>query len=146
MTLPDGFRFATELRVRFSEVDTQQVVFNPNYLIYADIALTEYLRAIGQPVTDPMSGDTANMYAVRSEVDFRASARFDDVLTLATRTERIGRSSFTVLIAMLRDAERIADVRMVYVNADPVARKGVPLPPRFVDQILAYETTPPERG
>ena len=39
------FTFFHPLRVRWSEVDPQGIVFNPNYLAYADIALTEYMRA-----------------------------------------------------------------------------------------------------
>jgi hypothetical protein len=41
------FRFAHRLRVRWSEVDAQGIVFNPNYFVYADVGFTEYMRAVG---------------------------------------------------------------------------------------------------
>ena len=44
-----SFKFSHQLRVRWSEVDAQGVVFNPHYLTFADIAVTEYYRAIGMP-------------------------------------------------------------------------------------------------
>src|SRR5215470_1730711 len=41
------FRFHHTLRVRFGETDLQSIVFNANYLLYCDVAWTEYFRAIG---------------------------------------------------------------------------------------------------
>ena len=41
------FSFTYQFRVRWSEVDPQAVVFNARYLDYADIAITEYYRAVG---------------------------------------------------------------------------------------------------
>ena len=41
------FAFSHRFRVRWSEVDPQAVVFNARYLDYADIAITEYYRAVG---------------------------------------------------------------------------------------------------
>ena len=34
----DDFRLRHELRVRWAEVDPQGIVFNPNYLMYFDVA------------------------------------------------------------------------------------------------------------
>ena len=42
----DDFRFFHPLRVRWAEVDPQGIVFNGNYLTYADVAITEYFRAL----------------------------------------------------------------------------------------------------
>lgn len=48
----DDFRVQQDVRVRFNEIDGQNIVFSGNYLIYADIGVTEYFRALGegQPV------------------------------------------------------------------------------------------------
>ena len=45
--MKQDFRFHHKIRVRFSETDLQGIVFNANYLIYCDVAWTEYLRALG---------------------------------------------------------------------------------------------------
>lgn len=37
--------FQYRLRVRYSEVDSQGIVFNANYLNYLDVAITEYFRS-----------------------------------------------------------------------------------------------------
>ena len=43
------FRFVHSLRVRWAEVDKQNIVFNGHYLTYFDVAITEYWRCIGVP-------------------------------------------------------------------------------------------------
>ena len=43
----ESFRLAHTLRVRWAEVDPQSIVFNANYLMYFDVAATEYWRAVG---------------------------------------------------------------------------------------------------
>ncbi len=40
----EGFRFATDLRVRFSETDAQGVVHNAVYLVWFEIARIAYLE------------------------------------------------------------------------------------------------------
>ena len=42
------FRVQERVRVRFNEIDGQNIVFNGNYLVYADIGVTEYFRALGE--------------------------------------------------------------------------------------------------
>ncbi|NJM50545.1 MAG: hypothetical protein HC843_06370 [Sphingomonadales bacterium] len=40
------FAFHHQFRVRWAETDAQGIVFNARYLDYADIAITEYWRAL----------------------------------------------------------------------------------------------------
>ncbi|MFN3943664.1 MAG: acyl-CoA thioesterase [Allosphingosinicella sp.] len=142
-----AFTFRMEKRVRWSEVDPQQVVFNPNYLVYADIGFTEYMRAIGLPFPNPLLEESGtDIFLVRAEVDFRASARFDDLLDIGVRTARIGRSSFTVAIEIRRGDELLAGIVNIYANADAAAGRSAPLPPGIIDRILAYEATAPDRA
>jgi len=45
----EDFAFFHTLRVRWSEVDMQSIVFNGHYLNYFDVAFTEYWRHTGLP-------------------------------------------------------------------------------------------------
>jgi acyl-CoA thioester hydrolase len=142
-----SFTFSMTKRVRWSEVDPQKVVFNPNYLVYADIGFTEYMRAIGLPFPSPLLDESGtDIFVVRSEIDFRASARFDDELEIAVRTARIGRSSLTVAIEIRRDGDVLAAITSVYANVDVEAGRSAHLPERMIDLIVALEHTPPERA
>jgi acyl-CoA thioester hydrolase len=141
----DEFTFFHPLRVRWSEVDPQGIVFNPNYLAYADLALTEYMRRIGFPYPDGLLRLGSDLFAVRSEINFRASARYDDELELAARMSRIGRTSLTLLIGMFRGGELLCDVTMVYVNASRETQSSMPVPEEFIEAVLGFEEQPPER-
>lgn len=106
----------TELRVRWGEVDGQEVVFNANYLMYADVAVTEFMRANG--VMDHCRAEFAQTFVVDAHLSFKASARFDDVLALAVRCDRIGRSSYVLKVEMSRDGEMLCVADMTYVRAE----------------------------
>lgn len=139
------FTFAYEKRVHWAEVDPQWVVFNANYLAFADIAFTEYLRALGLGFPNPVSEDGSEIFAVGSEVSWRRPARFDDLLTLKVRVARFGRSSFTAEVVMLRGDELLCDVRTTYANAAPDGSRSLPLPERFVAAVERFERVAPER-
>ena len=140
------FTFFHPLRVRWSEVDPQGIVFNPHYLAYADIALMEYMRAVGFPYPDGLLRLGSDLFAVRAEINFRASARFDDALDLAARVSRIGRTSLGLTFGMFRGEQILCDVLLTYVNAARETQKPVPLPEAFLDAVVAYERRPPERS
>jgi acyl-CoA thioester hydrolase len=145
--LPSRAEFVAlhRLRVRWSEIDAQGIVFNPNYLVYADLAMTEYMRALGLPYAECVKLYGADWFAVRSEVDFVASALFDDELELGARVEYIGTSSYRVRVAIFRGDGLLTQVRTTYVNASLDDKKPIPLADDFIARIEAYERVPPLR-
>lgn len=114
-------------------------------MVYADLAFTEYLRAVGLPIAGGHA-DGTETFTVRAEVDFRSPARFDDMLELCVRTERIGTASFTAAFLVRRGDETLAEIRNTYANADPKLRRSAPLPEALVDAITAFERVPPVRA
>lgn len=137
----EDFAFSHPLRVRWSEVDPQSIVFNPNYMVYADIAMGEYLRALGHTFTS----EAITLFAVHAEVDFFGSARYDDELEIGARVAYLGRSSFRMLYGIFRGTQLLTEVRIAYVHAGLIDRKSHPLPAELVATILAHERVPPER-
>jgi acyl-CoA thioester hydrolase len=138
-----AFTFAFSLRVRWSEVDRQGIVFNPNYFVYADIAFSEYFRALGFPYPQGLEEIGSDLFAVSADGRFHASAHYDDVLEIVYRTALVGRSSIRFELAVYRDAALLFDGALVYVNADPKTRVPQPLPRQLIEHIEAYERTPP---
>jgi acyl-CoA thioester hydrolase len=115
MTAP--FRYY--LRVRYQECDPQHVVFNARYGDYADLACFEFMRAALPRPQDAFDG-TFEMQTVRQVVEWKAPARFDDVLEISMRASRLGTTSVT-LSAELRKAgtpDRLATIETVYVHVD----------------------------
>src|SRR5688500_14464966 len=90
----DEFVLRHPLRVRWAEVDAQGVVFNAHYLLYFDVAITEYMRALG------CLGFSTATYLVHAAVDYRRPARFDDDLIVGVRIGTLGRTSFRARFAV----------------------------------------------
>ena len=74
----------------FSDTDAQAVVYYGRYLPYFDLARTEYLRRLERPETPGIE-----WVMVAQSVEYRAPARFDDLLEVFVRVSRIGRSSLS---------------------------------------------------
>lgn len=110
------------IRVRYSECDAQQVVFNARYADYADLAATEYMRAlIGKHQKLLSAGYDTQV--VNLHIDWFASAIFDDVLNLSIYVTHIGNTSFQLTTDCTRinsngDAEKIAIMKTTYVIVD----------------------------
>ena len=50
---PAAFRFVHRLRVRWAEVDMQNIVFNGHYLTWFDEAFTDFLEQMGFETVAP---------------------------------------------------------------------------------------------
>jgi acyl-CoA thioester hydrolase len=137
------FRFAHRLRVRWAEVDRQGIVFNGHYLTYFDVGVTEYYRALGYPYPDGLAQHGTDLYVRKAEVEYHASAEYDDEIDICVRVERLGRSSFDFRVEILRADQLLVSGKLVYVNADPVARKSAPVPEFLRSAIKAFELTAP---
>ena len=141
----DEFTFSHMLRVRWAEVDRQNVVFNGHYLFYFDVALTEYWRTIGFRYPQDLHKEGTDVFAVKATTEFHGSATYDDVLEICCRVSRLGRSSMQFAFAIFRAAEQITSGEVVYVNAHPTTLQAGPWPVNLRESILRYEKTPPEQ-
>lgn len=110
--------FVYYLRTRYCECDAQKVVFNSRYGEYTDVAVSEFIRAIG--FGEEMKTGEFDVQLVKQTTQWRGPARYDDVLEISIETRHIGNTSFT-LFAEFRIAGQenaIATVETVYVHVD----------------------------
>jgi len=133
------FRFAHRLRVRWVEVDMQQIVFNGHYLMYFDTAVTDYWRSLAMPYAATMHQLGGDLYVKKASVEYHASAEMDDFLQVCMRCDRVGNSSMTFVGAIFRGDELLITSELVYVYADPVAKKSQPVPAALRDMLEAFE-------
>lgn len=139
----EDFKFAHRLRVRWAEVDRQGIVFNGHYLTYFDVAITEYYRALGYPYPYGLVQNGTDLYVRKAEIEYEASAEFDDEIDICVRVGRLGRSSFDFHVEIFRGDRMLVGGKVVYVNADPIARKSAPLPTFLRDAIKGFERLAP---
>ena len=133
------FRFAHRLRVRWVEVDMQQIVFNGHYLMYFDTAVTDYWRSLAMPYAATMHQLGGDLYVKKASVEYHASAEMDDFLQVCMRCDRVGNSSMTFVGAIFRGDELLITSELVYVYADSVAKKSQPVPAALRDMLEAFE-------
>jgi acyl-CoA thioester hydrolase len=135
------FRFVCPLRVRYGETDGQGVVFNANYLLYYDVAITEYLRAAGWDYKAHIAAGV-DFHTVRTVVEYKAPIRFDDQIAVGVRPGRIGTTSLTWALEIHPDgADRIlATGEVVWVNTDQGTQRPVPVPADLRALIAGFES------
>ena len=140
------FTFFHSLRVRWAEVDMQGIVFNGHYLLYFDVAFTEFWRATGLPSVVQQAADGIELFARKSTIEYIAPARFDDVLDIGVRCQAIGRSSLTISINIYCADQHLISGELVYVYADAKARKSVALPPIWRTVLTEFDGSTPALG
>jgi len=123
-------QFKYSWRVRFAEVDSQGVVFNAHYLTYLDTALTEYMRYLGMDVSMDQAPKQHDFQLIKTTLEFKAPAKFDDELTVTVRTHKIGNSSivFETNIFKNSNQELLVTGELVWVYADLIQHKAVAIP------------------
>src|SRR5215210_1125574 len=89
------------LRVRYGECDPQGIVFNANYLLFFDVAFTELWREAVGPWLE-MGERGYDAVVGEAQLRFRAPARFDDDLAVALHIAKLGSSSITTAVRILR--------------------------------------------
>jgi acyl-CoA thioester hydrolase len=77
-----------ELRVRYDEVDPMGFVHHSNYLRYFEIGRTELLRASGGCYRE-MEAAGQLVVVVRVDCRYRRPAKYDDLIRIRTRIERV---------------------------------------------------------
>jgi len=134
------YQFHYTLRVRFAETDLQAIVFNGNYLTYYDVAWTEYFRAVGFAWKDIVTTGAETVLA-RTTLEFKAPARFDDLLEIYTRVSRIGNTSITFEFEIYREGEDqlINAASSLYVCVDPQTLKSVRVPEALRARLSEFE-------
>jgi acyl-CoA thioester hydrolase len=123
--MSDNFKFY--LRVRYSECDAQKIVFNARYSDYVDVASVEFLRAISP------EGVFIEYHLVKQTVEWKAPARFDQVLELSVSVLHLGSTSFTLLteIRIAGQEQVITRIETVNVFIDHKTMQKTSLPPAF---------------
>ncbi|RDU95955.1 tol-pal system-associated acyl-CoA thioesterase [Trinickia dinghuensis] len=103
------FSFDWPIRVYYEDTDAGGIVFFANYLKFFERARTEWLRACGIDQRKLAEENGVVFIVSETTVQYRAPARLDDQLTVASRIERLGRAS----VEFVQEARRGEDILAV---------------------------------
>lgn len=148
----DDFSFIHRLRVRWSEVDMQKVVFNGNYFNYFDVAVFEAWQAMvargverqGPGLRAQFDAWVHDIFLVKASAEYHLPAHWNDDLDIGSRVVRLGRSSMRTLVEIHRGDEHLVSGELIYVYKDPVAKAPGPIPEAFRRMITDFEKVAPE--
>jgi acyl-CoA thioester hydrolase len=108
------------VRVYYEDTDLAGVVYYANYLKFFERGRTEALRAAGFDQGRLKETLGLVFLVTRITVEYHAPAQFDDVLSIETRTERVGGASLSMAQRASREGRVLVEaaVRVAAVGAD----------------------------
>lgn len=135
------FRFKHPLRVRYSEVDAQGVVFYAHYATFADVGITEYLRAIGYDYVADARETGVDFHLVKTHFEYLAPAHVDEEIEVHIRVARIGSSSITFAAAVTSagSPDLVMAGELVWVYTDQTTHRPVPVQDHLAAKIRDLE-------
>jgi acyl-CoA thioester hydrolase len=139
----DGYRFSTDLTVRFSETDAQGVVHNAVYLVWFEIARIAYLAQFGDGykglVEQGIDATTTEAY-----VRYLDGTRFDDELRIHVRAADLRGARFRFEYAVERTSEptgMVADGWTAHACVNAATLRPTRMPAWLAEAIAGVEST-----
>lgn len=123
-----------QVRIYYEDTDAAGVVYHANYLKYFERARTEYLRERDLSVA-ALAASGYVFPVVRMEIDFKAPALHDDILSIVTIPERVSGSSLTFRQQAVRsvDGTLLVDSMVTLACISPAHKaRRIPLAVRQV--------------
>ena len=136
----DGFRFSTDVSVRFAETDAQGVAHNANYLVWFEVARVAYLAEYAGGYSS-IREQGIESFVLESHVRYVQPARFDDQLRVHTRVSEVRGARFRFDYEIRRDGEVIADGWTSHACVDATTFRPTRIPQTLADAIARAEAS-----
>ena len=139
MSLKEKTTYISKLKVRYSEVDRQNIVYNSHYLTYYDISLSEMLDSLFDQ--EEYIKETNNeFHTVAVQLNFKNPARLNDEVNIFTAIKKIGNSSITFTQEIYRDGsdELINEAEIIWVNTNQDEMKPTSIPEDLKNKFSKY--------
>lgn len=137
-------KFATELPVRFGEIDHAHVVYYPRFFHYFHQAFEEWFaQALGVSYPELVNGDRIGFPSVRIETEFLKPLRYGERVRVELEVAEIGRTSLTLRYTAVRlpDGATSARATIKTVAIDDNFAP-VPIPPVWRRRFEAFRDAP----
>jgi acyl-CoA thioester hydrolase len=144
--IPGDFAHRHTVEVRLSDTDAMGHVNNARYLTYVEIARVAYYDEVtGNALTIGAHGAEEGMILAVIGMSFRSPAFYGETITVETRVERIGRTSFGMVHRMTAPESRYGPARLiavadsVLVSYDYPEERPIPVPDDWRAAFEAFE-------
>ncbi len=96
----------TEVKVRYAETDKMGIVYYANYLVWFEVARTEYFLTEGLDYRD-VENDGLFMAVVESRCAYKAPARYGDCIVIQSWPSEVKNSSLKFNYKVLRKKDNL---------------------------------------
>ncbi len=130
--------FVWPVRVYYEDTDAGGVVYYANYLKFMERARSEWLRALGVEQDSLAARESVLFVVHRAEVEFRAPARFNDLLSVESRVAKIGRVRITFEQRVVTDSESprlLCLGRIEVASVQAQSFRPVPIPRTIISEL-----------
>ncbi len=142
-------RFHYNRRVEFCETDAAGIVHFSAYFQYMEQAEHAFLRHLGTSVHAQDEVGTISWPRVSASCDYTGPVRFEDVLDIVVRIERLGSKSVTYEFEFQLQDSIVATGKMTAVCCRITPDnppESIPIPSWLVEQLRQYVSTNLEMG
>jgi acyl-CoA thioester hydrolase len=140
--------FRISRRVDFADTDMAGIIHFSNYFRYMEFAEVAFLRARGLSVSMTTDADKIGFPRVSATCDYLHPVRFEDVVDIEVRVERVGRKSVTYTFDFTHKGKLVAKGRLsaVCCRMRPEAHEleSIDIPDDIRRRLLSAERNEPE--
>lgn len=126
---PQGLNgaFSIPIRVYIEDTDAGGIVYYVNYLKFMERSRTEFLRQYGYDKPAILEDGTL-LVVHKAEVNYRRSARLDDLLTVTTEVDTLARTNVLFKQRIYRGNELLCEglIRIACVKPDTMRPCAMP--------------------
>jgi acyl-CoA thioester hydrolase len=133
------FPFSIELRIRYSETDSQGLLFNANYLNLVDVAITEFFRFKSVDYKTIIETYRIDFHVIETKIKYFKPIYFDDLIQIYVRPI-INKYKINWLFYFIKEGILLTQVELDYIIMSLVNQKPSQLPVEIQEKLEAYST------
>lgn len=134
----EGFRFHTDVSVRFAETDAQGIAHHASYLVWFEVARVDYLARFRGGYSS-LREDGVEATTIEAHARYLRPARFDDRLSIHTRCVDVRGARFRFEYLVTRGPETVADGWTGHACVDAGTLRPIRVPEWLVRSIRESE-------
>ncbi len=128
----------TKIRVRYGETDQMGVVYHANYAVYFEVGRTEWLRQYGLSYSG-MEADGVMLPVISLSVNYKSSARYDDLVKVKTTLKRMPTASIEFYYELHNESDvLLATGSTVLAFVDMKRNRPTRCPKYLLDKLHDY--------
>jgi acyl-CoA thioester hydrolase len=135
----DGYRFSTDVVVRFAETDAQGIAHHASFVVWLEVARVAYLaehaggyRAIQEQGIEALTTEV--------HVRYHQAARFDERLRIWARCVGLRGARFRYEYAVERDGALVAEGFTAHATVDAATHRPTRVPAWFAEAVARAES------